>query len=262
MRHTTFSTVLIAGIAAYAMAGTCRAAVSSVTLDWSQLKTQVSGVSGGPAPTLTLNGFSTHTSANASSAGDGSESLEHSVGNWTDLRDLTAHTSNAEGKATASFATVSLSDSATPGAIGCCGSSSNSLVNRQANFTLSGPGTLLFSVPYSFSVSGTPFDFSDSSDVRIEGRATFQGFDSTGNAFADGSKSIFADSNNPGAASGLLVFGVVAGQAGSGSVSFDVFASANNFSGGFVPEPSAMFGLLAGLGAVVVIGKRRIERRA
>jgi len=262
MRHTTFSTVLIAGIAAYAMAGTCRAAVSSVTLDWSQLKTQVSGVSGGPAPTLTLNGFSTHTSANASSAGDGSESLEHSVGNWTDLRDLTAHTSNAEGKATASFATVSLSDSATPGAIGCCGSSSNSLVNRQASFTLSGPGTLLFSVPYSLSVSGTPFDFSDSSDIRIEGSANFQGFDSTGTSFADGSKSIFADSNNPRSASGLLLFGILAGQAGSGSVSFDVFASANTFSGGFVPEPSAMFGLLAGLAALVVIGKRRIEHRA
>jgi hypothetical protein len=262
MRHTTFSILLIAGIASYAMAETCGAAVSSVTLDWSQLKTQVSGLSGNLAPTLTLNGFSTHIAANATSAGDGSESLDHSFGNWTDLRDLTAHTSNADGKATASSATVSLSDAATPGAIGCCGSSSDSRVNRQANFTLSGPGTLIFSVPYSFSVSGTPFDFSDSSEIRIDGQANFQAFDSTGNAFADGSKSIFANTNDPRSASGVLVFGILAGQAGSGSVSFDVFASANTFNGGFVPEPSAMFGLLAGLGAVIVIGKRRIGGRA
>jgi hypothetical protein len=262
MRHTTFSTLLIAGIATYATAGTCSAAVSSVTLDWSQLKTQVSGLSGGLAPTLTLNGFSTHVTANATSAGDGSESLEHSVGNWSDLRDLLAHTSNADGKATASSATVSLSDSATPGAIGCCGSSSSSLVNRQANFALSGPGTLLFSVPYSFSVSGRPFDFSDSSEIRIDARATFAAFDSTGNAFADASKSIFANTNDPGSGSGLLLFGILASQAGSGSVNFDVFASANTFNGGFVPEPSAMLGLLAGLGAAVVIGKRRVGRRA
>jgi len=57
---------------------------------------------------------------------------------------------------------------------------------------------------------------------------------------------------------GTLVFGIVADAAGFGSLDVQLSASAGSFSGPVIPEPSVYLQLAAGLGAIVVIGGRRI----
>jgi hypothetical protein len=257
MRSEPLSVILIAGMAMLSAAENCSAALSSVTLDWSQLKTQVLPIGANPAPVLAFTGQSTHISTNASSDGDGSESFDHTLPNWSDARNFAANTSNAVGNASASSATVALSSSATAPNV-CCGSISSSFIERSAGFSLSGPGAVFFSVPYTLSTSGTPFDFSNFSSLNINGSANFSTFDSLGGSFSSGSKSISADTNSPISTSGMFTFGLLASNAGTGSLDFTLSTNANAFGGFVVPEPSTLLGLVAGLGAVVVVGTRRI----
>jgi len=66
--------LVLAGVSSFAAVPSSFATVASVSIDWSQLQTQVLPISGLPAPSLTLSGQSTHLTTSASSAGDGSES--------------------------------------------------------------------------------------------------------------------------------------------------------------------------------------------
>src|SRR3954447_16125855 len=77
------------------------AAVASVSIDWSRLQTQIVSISGLPAPSLTFFSQSTHLTDSANSAGDGFESQDHVLPNWTDTRNQHAHTNNADGTASA-----------------------------------------------------------------------------------------------------------------------------------------------------------------
>jgi hypothetical protein len=257
MRSAPLSVLLIAGLAGLCAADNSTAALSSVTLDWSQLKTQVLGIGGNAAPTLTLSGQSTHIAANAFSDGDGSELFDHTVPNWSDTKNYAAHTTHADGSASASSSSIALSTSATPLTI-CCGSSSGSFVERSAAFSLNGPGAVIVTVPYTLAVTpATPGSF-DYSSLNINGSATFSAADSFGSNSSSGSKSIFVDSSSPTSTSGTLTFGLLATAAGTGFLDFSLSTNASTFNGSFVPEPSTLLGLIAGLGAVVVVGSRRI----
>jgi hypothetical protein len=231
------------------------AAVASVSIDWSQLQTQVLPISGLPAPSLTFSGQSTRLTSNSSGAGDGFESQEHLLHNWTDARNLATHTTTSDGTASANSSSISASASAIEPLTGeCCGSGGDGSVRRSASFTLNGPGSLIFSVPYALSGSGTP---AESSSASINGSLTF--FSNDG-GFSQGSRSIDLGSffsAGPFSQSGTLVFGIVADAAGSGSFDVGLAASAGNFSGPFIPEPSVFLELAAGLSAIIVIGRRR-----
>ena len=250
--------LVLAGVSSFAAVPSSFATVASVSIDWSQLQTQVLPISGLPAPSLTLSGQSTHLTTSASSAGDGSESLDHTLSNWTDAKNQVAHTTNADGAANVSSSIISATASATPPLSNvCCGSGSNGAVDRGASFSLSGPGSLVFSVPYALSGTGSSFDFSDSSSVLINSSISF--FSNEG-GFSQSNKPINLESFFTGSFSqnGTLVFGIVADAAGFGSLDVQLSASAGSFSGPVIPEPSVYLQLAAGLGAIVVIGGRRI----
>src|SRR4051794_20951388 len=144
------------------------AAVASVSIDWSQLQTQIVSISGLPAPSLTFSNQSTHLTESASSAGDGSESQDRVLPNWTDTRNQHAHTTNADGTASATGSILSAFTSATvPPSTFCCDSSSSASADRNASFTLSGPASLIFSVPYTVSGAGEPNDFFGSTSASL-----------------------------------------------------------------------------------------------
>ena len=165
---------ILATLSSLAAVSPSFAGVASVNIDWSQLQTQVLPITGLPAPTLTFSGQSTRLSAGANSAGDGSESLDHLLHNWTDTRTLTAHTTNGDGTASATSSTLSASASSTAAPVNeCCGSGANGNVDRSAGFSLSGPGSLVFSVPYALSGTGPSFDFFNSTFASINGSINF-----------------------------------------------------------------------------------------
>jgi hypothetical protein len=253
--------LVLAGLVSLAAVPSSFAEVATVSIDWSQLQTQIVSISGLPAPSLTFSGQSTHLTDSASSAGDGSESQDHVVPNWTDTRNQHAHTTNADGTASANGSLISASASATaPPSTFCCDSNSNASVDRFGSFALSGPGSLIFSVPYTVSGSGTAGDFFNSSSASLNGSISF--FSNEGGS-SQGNKSVGFNSFSgvPFGQSGTLVFGIVADAAGTGSVDFQLSAFSQVFSG-FIPEPSVYFQLAAGLGAIIVIGRRRIALAA
>jgi hypothetical protein len=255
MRARSMLPALIAGIVINAIAPNSFAATGTVTLDWSQLKVQVLPLDSGPAPTLTLSGQSTHLRGNADTPGDGSESFDHVVNNWSDARSYDAHTDHGETTVSASSSLLSLSASASV-PVFCCSTDGNGAIDRTANFSLNRPGSVLFSIPYTLSVGGA--SFSDFSQIHIAGSASFFAFDNNGSTSADGSRSLFFDSSNPTSTSGTLVFGLLASTAGSGSVDFSASIGASAFGGSFIPEPSVAWAALGGFGLMLVIARRRI----
>jgi hypothetical protein len=215
--------------------------------------------SGNPSPTFTLRDQSTRVSANANSAGDGSESLDHTLSNWSAPKNLAADTVDADATASASTSLISASASATGVGDFFLGNTGNGFVGRAAVFDLDGPATLLFSIPFSFSLTGSAGDFSNNGSITINGSASF------GDPFAfvpagTGSQSIAVDTqSNPATSnSGSLVFGLFASRAGTGFLDFNISASASSFSF-LVPEPAPLLGVIAGVGAIVVIGRRRVH---
>jgi hypothetical protein len=252
---------VLASILSLAAVPSSFAAVASVSIDWSQLQTQIVSISGLPAPSLTFSSQSTRLTDSANSAGDGSESQDHVLPNWTDTKNQNAHTTNADGTAIANGATISALTSATaPPSTFCCDSNGSASADRNASFALSGPGSLIFSVPYTVSGAGEPNDFFASTSASLNGSISF--FSNEGGS-SQGNKSISFNSFSgvPFAQSGTLVFGIVADAAGIGFVDFQISAFSQAFSS-FIPEPSVYFQLAAGLGAIVVIGRRRIMHAA
>jgi hypothetical protein len=61
----------------------------------------------------------------------------------------------------------------------------------------------------------------------------------------------------PSSASGTLLFGLVSSTGGTGSVNFQLSTNSSSFGGGFIPEPSVVLELVAGLGALIVMARRR-----
>ncbi|MEO8629411.1 MAG: PEP-CTERM sorting domain-containing protein [Betaproteobacteria bacterium] len=254
-------TFAVASIAA-AIAQPAAATLLSATLDWSQLQVQVSGVGSAPTPTLTFSDKTSAVGANGDSPGEGSEHLQHTLTGWTVPKSVTADTANAGGSATVTDATLSataFSQASSGTASDCwfCYYSNDGYagVDRAARFSLSGAGTVTFSIPYTYSLSATD----GYSYAQFGGSADFTSSLSplTGNSHAEQSAFLNA-SASPQSGSGTLIFGFVATGAGSGGVDFNIsLNSSSPFSGGFVPEPSTYAGLAPGLVAVGFIARRR-----
>jgi len=234
------------------------AVVATASLDWSNLQIFTLGIPGSSTPSYMLTQPLTSWSTSASTANDSTDSRTHSVFNWTTGLNITSDTPHASAGALASsvdFSTnASASDSLSPNPV--LTNTSTGSLSRTASLLLSQPTAVIFSVPYSISVDGPQFDFSHHATAGVSGTATF-----TPNiccAFDTSSRSFSLDSYSTGssALNGTMFFGLVVDADGVLNVNFSANTSAT--APDPVPEPSVTLSLLAGLGVLCVILRRRL----
>lgn len=225
---------------------------ATATIDWSQLQLSVTGVTD-TTPTVVFSNYNTSLSSSSTSAG-GSESHSVTRNDWTS----TAHTNASAGASQANGVASSEMFSGTANAVET-GSVVSSSGTRSVEFSFDGPGVLSFSVPYSISLIGATSGCCNFDAASVSGSATFSSYRSGGssNSSSNASFSInsFGDLSSTSRA-GNLVFGIVASDAGTGSLNVSFSTSANG-AVGVVPEPESYAMLMAGLGLMGVVIRRR-----
>jgi hypothetical protein len=174
--------------------------------------------------------------------------------------DISSDTPNATAEALVSTETFSTRTSASDSFSSnpFLSNQANAGVSRNATLLLSGPMAVIFSVPYSISVDGVPFDFSRRATANVTGFASF--FPNQGGGFEQTSRSFGLESfSGPASLSGNLFFGLVVDGDGVLNVSLSTLTSA--VAPDPVPEPSVALTLLAGLVVVGMMFKRRLTAR-
>lgn len=225
---------------------------ATATIDWSKLQLSVTGVTD-TVPTVVFSNYNTTFSSSSTSSG-GSENHSVTRYDWTS----SAHSNASVGASLANGLASSDIFSGTAGAVET-GSVVSSSGTRSVEFSFDGPGMLTVSVPYTISLTGATSVCCNADDAAVKGTASF-------NSFADGRSSnsssnvsfsinSFGDLSST-SRSGNLVFGIVASDAGTGSLSVGINATANGTVGA-VPEPESYAMLLAGLGLMGAVVRRR-----
>lgn len=243
----------------YAADGTATA-----SLDWNQLQVSVTGVDGN-VPTVTFSDEYSSLSSSAYTPREGSEYNTKSIYDWT-----STIAANAEATATtfADAAASPLSFSANAQSMGddngypyWDNSSASSSGNRSENFSFDGPGVLTVTIPYTLNITGgETFDYWNSTSASVYASAYFSGSDENGNYDSSSNASFSLSSyygNSPDSQSGNLVFGIFAAGPGSGSLNFNINASTGDYYVPAIPEPESYAMLLAGLGLIGMIARRR-----
>ena len=234
------------------------AVVATASLDWSNLQIFTLGIPGSSTPSYMLTQPLTSWSTNASTANDSTDSRTHSVFNWTTGLNITSDTPHASAGALASsvdFSTnASASDSLSPNPL--LTNTATGSLSRTASLLLNQPMAVIFSVPYSIAVDGAPFDFNRHTTASVQGTATF--FPTICCVTDTSSRSFGLDSffQGPSALNGTMFFGLVVDGDGVLNVSFSAMTSAT--APDPIPEPSVTLTLLAGLGVLCVILRRRL----
>jgi hypothetical protein len=224
---------------------------ATATIDWSLLQLSVTGVAG-TVPRVVFSDYKTSLDSSSSSP-VGSENHSAKRNNWTS----TAQTDAASG---ASLATALASSTIFSGTVNAIGTESiaNASGNRTLDFSFDGPGVLTLSVPYTISLTGTGLTCCNFDTASVSGNASFSNL--TGGESLNSNSSVsyalnsFNDASSTSKA-GNLIFGIVAGDAGTGSLSVGFNLSTNGV--GVVPEPESYAMLLAGLGLMGAVVKRR-----
>jgi hypothetical protein len=232
------------------------ASEGTASLDWSQLQVSVTGI-GGSTPTVILTSQITNLSSSASIPGQMPRNDAVSLPDWTSTEDTHAQAGDTFSNVLASPQSLSGNAQATRELVEPDDAhhpvEALSLGSRSANFSLDGPGTLTVSVPYMISIAGgQPFNFFDAISATVSGNSSFN--DSVNDPVLF-SLSSFEDSS-PRTQSGNLVFDIVAGGAGTGTLelNFTLSAQAPVIP---VPEPESYAMLLAGLGLIGAVTRRR-----
>lgn len=235
---------------------------SDVTVDWSQLQISVTGVDDA-VPGVTFSDQHTSLSSSAQVPQQGSEYNSKSIYDWTSsaaaAADATSTTfAHSTGSATDLSANAqSVGDGSydywnNPGA--------SSSGNRSESFSFDGPGVLTVTVPYTLSISGgDPYNYYDSVSASVNANANFYGYGDNGSFNSDSHASFALSSyydSSPQSQSGNLVFGIFAAGPGSGTLSIDLGASTSGFVSS-IPEPQSYAMLLAGLGLMGAVVRRR-----
>jgi hypothetical protein len=234
---------------------------ANVAIDWSQLHISVTGVDG-IIPGVTFSNQYTSLYSSASVPGEQSENNSKSVYNWTSDQGTNADAGTTFANTAVSSSTLSATAQAvntdspywnTPGA--------SSSGNRTENFSFDGPGVLTVTVPYTLNIAGgDPYNYWDSVAASINGHAYFYGYEGNGNFDSQSNASFSLHSyyydHTPQSQSGNLVFGIFASGPGSGSLGID-FSASTGGSASMVPEPESYAMLLAGLGLMGAVIRRR-----
>jgi hypothetical protein len=251
---------LSAGLSQGAIADPSSAS-ASVVIDWSHLKFSVTGINGG-IPAVEYTNPSTSLSSRASIPGISDTETEVKR-NWTETIstdssiDFPREHGHGQAQTSASSSIFSASTEVqVPSFFGSDYTSGAATGSRQIDFSLDGPGTIIMTVPYSLSMNvlncGTGVSC-DENHAKIDAFANFHDIENV--AISSFTSSIVIAhkplENEELSRSGNLALFIAADGAGSGSLSinFDI-ASA-------VPEPESYAMLLAGLGLVSFIARRR-----
>ncbi|SEA22575.1 PEP-CTERM sorting domain-containing protein [Nitrosospira multiformis] len=235
---------------------------ASASLDWSRLQVSVTGVDGN-IPTVTFSNESTSLSSSAYVPGEGSEYNTRSIYDWTST--LAA---NADAT-TSTYSSASASDSAFSASAQSFGEGSSYYWDtpsasasgyRTERFTFDGPGVLTVTIPYTLDITGgEQYNYYGSSSASVSASANFYGHEDNGssNSYSNASFSLGSYyGESPDSKSGNLVFGIFAAGPGSGSLSFNTSASLGSPSS-MIPEPESYALMLAGLGLMSMIVRRR-----
>ena len=224
--------------------------LATATIDWSHLQLSVNGASDA-IPTVVFSNYNTSLNSSITSP-EGSENHSIARNNWTSIAKtgMGGSSSDASGLASPNIF------SGMANAVGT-GTTVNISGNRSADFSFDGPGVLTVSVPYTISLAGVPTDCCNFDSASLSGNASFNSFSSGGMSNSNSGVSFsidsFGDLTSP--RSGNLVFGIVASDAGTGSLSIGFNLSTNGV--GVVPEPESYAMILAGLGLIGAVVKRR-----
>lgn len=238
---------------------------ASVSVDWSQLQISVTGVDG-VVPEVIFSDQRTSLNSSANVPEQGSEYNSKSIHDWTSsiAANATAtpdtFASTLANSTTFSASAQALDDGLyywdTPGA--------SSSGYRTESFSFDGPGVLTVTVPYTMSISGgDTYNYYDSTSASINARASFYGYENGGDFNSHSSASFhlnsFYDSSEQ-SQSGNLVFGIFAAGPGDGTLRIGMNTSAGGFVSG-IPEPETYAMLLAGLGLMGAVVRRRDGNR-
>ncbi|MEP6880104.1 MAG: PEP-CTERM sorting domain-containing protein [Nitrosospira sp.] len=260
IRHTLIAIVGSMGVglsqAAIAVDDTAPV-TAAATIDWSQLKLSVTGVND-TVPTVSYTNQNTSLSSNAWSPGQ-SENNSKSINNWTATSETNADAGITHANALAS--PLSLSGNATS-----MSGSSTSSGNRTVNFSVDGPGVLTVTVPYTISLTGDTsgcYYCYNYDHASVNGNADFYSYANHGSSSSNSNASFSLNNyywdHSPQSQSGTLVFGIFASGAGNGSLQVNFDLSAQGAS--MVPEPESYAMLLAGLGLMGAVIRRRSVNR-
>jgi hypothetical protein len=225
---------------------------ATAIIDWSKLQLSVTGVTD-TVPTVVFSSYNTSLSSTSTSSG-GSESHSVTRNDWTS----TAHTDTSAGDSLANGLASSEIFSGTASAVET-GSAESSSGTRSVGFSFDGPGMLTLSVPYTISLTGITYVCCNFDTASVSGSASFNSYTNGGSSNSSSSASFSIDSYanlSSTSRAGNLVFGIVASDAGTGSLSVGFNASSNGAVGA-VPEPESYAMLLAGLGLMGAIVQRR-----
>ena len=128
----------------------------------------------------------------------------------------------------------------------CCQNGGYSEAERSALLVLDGPGAVVFTVPYSYSLVGNRDDDYDVGSLML--RASANLYDSRGDATgsATAEQELFPETHVLGSVAGYgtFTFGLVAANAGTGKLTFSLSASSQTLNpplvaaGSTVPEPA------------------------
>ena len=232
---------------------------ATATIDWSQLELSVTGVND-TVPTVVFSGQNTSLSSYASSPGL-NESNSKSVNNWSATAETNADAGTTYANAMASPLDFSGS------AISMENGSTSASGNRTVNFSFDGPGVLTVTVPYSITLTGDSSCYYcyNYDHASVSGHASFNSYADNGSSSSHSNASFSLENSywhsSPESQSGTLVFGIFASGAGHGSLGVNFDLSAQGVSP--VPEPESYAMLLAGLGLMgTVVRRRSVGRNA
>ena len=224
---------------------------ATAMIDWSQLQLSVTGVTD-TVPTVVFSNYNTSINSSSTSA-TGSESHSATRNNWTSTAQINA----TAGESLANGLASSESFSGKASAIGS-GSTVNTSGNRTVDFSFDGPGVLTVSVPYAINLTGSGLACCNFDTASVSGSASFGNFiNSNSSSSTSFSLDSFGDLSSTSRA-GNLVFGIVASEAGNGSLSVGFNLSTNGV--GVVPEPETYAMLVAGLGLMGAVVRRRSRK--
>jgi hypothetical protein len=246
---------IAAGLNPAAMAAdTAEPVTATATIDWSRLQLSVTGINGSSPNVLYEN---RHTSLDSNAwTNAASETNSRSLGNWTDTAQTNADAGTTFANAVAS--TLDFSGMAVSEESG----NANSSGSRSLDFSLDGPGVLTVTVPYSLTLTGDTFNcyYCYSDHASLSANADFYSYanDGSSDSHSNVSFSLYNDywHSSPESQSGTLVFGIFASGPGTGSLAFN-FDLSTQGSISPIPEPESYAMLLAGLGLMGMMVRRR-----